>query len=66
MTQGPRLYLATIVMVLVPWAISLTEAQSPRATAPAPPLRTDAIARVARLRANSVVFIHTVTHEETR
>ena len=42
---------------------SLAEAQARGARAPAPPLRTDTIARVVRLRATSVVAVHTLTRE---
>ena len=40
---------------------SLVEAQAPGSRLPAPPLRTDSIARVARLRASSVVALHSVS-----
>ncbi len=45
-----------ILMATLPIA-----AQSSGSKAPAPPLRTDSIARVARLRASSVVALHTVS-----
>ncbi|MBI4887243.1 MAG: trypsin-like peptidase domain-containing protein [Acidobacteria bacterium] len=40
---------------------SLVAAQSPVPPGPAPPLRTDSIARVARVRASSVVALHTLS-----
>lgn len=43
--------------------VSGVEAQSTRSPAPARALRTDTIARVARLRTSSVVAVHTVTRE---
>lgn len=65
MTLSHRLYIAAVATALVLSAASLSEAQSPRAKAPAPPLRTDAIARVAQLRTSAVVAVHTVTPETT-
>ena len=47
--------------LLILSAQPLPEAQSNTAQRPAQPLRTDSIARVARLRTGSVVALHTVT-----
>ena len=49
----------TVLMVLL--ATPPIAAQSSGSNAPAPPVRTDSIARVARLRASSVVALHTVS-----
>ena len=55
--------LATALILGV--SVSGLEAQSAQSRAPAPALRTDTIARVARLRTSSVVAVHTRTREIT-
>lgn len=57
-----RRYRAAVATTLTMLTVAApAAAQSSVSNLPEPPLRTDAIARVARMRANSVVALHTVS-----